>query len=174
MCAGLGFSKDLLGKIGLCGVATDKSNACRRLHAIINKTPGVTLNLPLDMCEIPIRLKRPVRIKKVWWPYLRVETWLSFMLKEHPKLLLGGCSMEGREYEAVFTSFWNDYRRVDPSHPVFSSSIPLTHAVPYMLHGDEGRGANKIPFLVMSWQPVIGHRGLEYCNDTSLLGSYVS
>ena len=41
------------------------------------------------------------------------------------------------------------------------------YVVPYCFHGDEGRGSGRVPFLVLSWQPIVGLKGLDQCNDSS-------
>lgn len=97
---------------------------------------------------------------------LRMDTWLTFLLENYPAYILGG---DAADPSSVFRSFWNDYKHVEGDHPLFASNIPWDRAIPYQIHGDEGRGQNKIPFLVCSWQPVVGHRGLSYVNDTSRL-----
>lgn len=164
-----GFAKDLLGKIGQCG--NSKTNACRNLHTLINKTDGVTLPLPLGVCSIPIRVKRPLSVKQVWWPMLRIDSWLAYFLKEKPQMILGGHDYsDSTSWKAMLAGFWNTYRRVDEHHKVFSSGIPLDSCIPYMLHGDEGRGQCHVPSLVISWQPVVSFLGPRCYSDCSQLG----
>ena len=41
--------------------------------------------------------------------------------------------------------------------------------IPYHIHGDEGRGQLKRPYMVVSWQCVISHHGPQVCNESSFL-----
>ena len=64
---------------------------------------------------------------------------------------------------------FDNYRRVDEHHPVFTTGVELGRVVPYALHGDEGRGLRGKPYLVESWQPIIGVAGPDYTNESSQL-----
>lgn len=137
----------------------------------MKRTPGLTLPISLHSCLIPIKKKRPLRTVNVQWPLVRMDSWLSYFMEHKPQMILGGCdNLEDGSFERLFEDFWKDYAVLDPNHKLFSSNIPRTHAIPYMLHGDEGRGANKVPFLVISWQPLISFVGPDRCNDCTPLG----
>ena len=167
----LGFTKDLLGKIGQCG--NGKRNACRNLHRLINRTKGVTVHLDLDVCPISIRTKRPVGVKDVWWPLLRMDSWLKYFFTELPHMILGGCAVDDdASWRRMFSDFWDTYKQVDGGHQIFKTGYDLGSCIPYMLHGDEGRGQSFVPFLVISWQPVISFRGPTTYSDSSYLPSY--
>lgn len=166
-----GFTKDLLGKIGQCG--NGKRNACRNLHRLINRTKGVTVHLDVDVCPISIRTKRPVAVKDVWWPLLRMDSWLQYFFTELPGMILGGCAGDDEAtWRRMFSDFWDTYRQVDGGHQIFQTDYDLSACIPYMLHGDEGRGQSFVPFLVLSWQPVISFRGPTTYSDSSYLPLY--
>jgi hypothetical protein len=59
---------------------------------------------------------------------------------------------------------------VCPDHPIFNSGhdINFGTAIPIYIHGDEGRGLLKRPYMVISWQCVVGHGGLQVCNDAMI------
>jgi hypothetical protein len=61
--------------------------------------------------------------------------------------LLGGLSMD--EIETVLRNFWDCFRKIHPDHEVFeaidSGQVDPGCLIPFMMHGDEGRGA---PLLV--------------------------
>ncbi|CAL1170532.1 unnamed protein product, partial [Cladocopium goreaui] len=64
-------------------------------------------------------------------------------------------------------AFWQTYQATNPGHPVFSTPFDLKGCVPIFLHGDEGRGLARRPFMVLSWQTVISHHGPGVCNDST-------
>lgn len=67
--------------------------------------------------------------------------------------------------ESMLSRFWSRYAKIDGVHVPYPS-----RTVPWMLHGDEGRGQCKRPLLVVSFQPVIGWSGEEYLNSTKCFG----
>ena len=105
---------------------------------------------------------------EVWWPHISMREWCRFFVSSKPQLLLAGCTPE-QNWMEFFRNFWDDYRLIDRDHPVYSSGYNLGACVPYFVHGDEGRGQNKRPYMVLSWQTVIGHMGIGATNDTSYL-----
>ena len=145
-----------------------KTNVCRNLFTVIRKR-GVSFPVDLDVTKVTIRVRHPkVKNMDVYWPILPMRSWLTSLLKHCPRFLFCGSDALTPTVEETFKSFWHDYRQCDhEDHPVYSSGKPLTHCIPYMLHGDEGRGARKIPFLVQSWQPVITHKGLHHTTTSS-------
>lgn len=152
-----------------------KTNACRNIHTLVKREKGLVLPLDIELFPLKIMKKRPIEVLDVWWPMLSLKQWLSFFLREQPELILGGHGIEDVSgYEAMFCDFWTNYKRIDPKHEIFSqecAGFPLGRCVPMMLHGDEGRGAAKIPFLVLSVQPVISFRGPSVNNDVTRTGS---
>lgn len=75
-------------------------------------------------------------------------------------------------WQQVFTTFWDSYRMVNPNHVIFQElgDFPIACAIPYFIHGDEGRGYCRRPFMVESWQPVISYKGLDKINESGYLG----
>ena len=62
--------------------------------------------------------------------------------------------------------------QVNPNHVIFQElgDFPIACAIPYFIHGDEGRGYCRRPFMVESWQPVISYKGLDKINESGYLG----
>ena len=145
-----------------------KTNVCRNLTKLLHKK-GVTLNVEVDFVQISAkREKKKNRVEKIWFPILRMTAWVRCLLAEAPQLLLAGHSLEDEDgLGSVFSNFWNAYRSVDSTHPIFQSSIALERAIPYMLHGDEGRGQRNVPYMVEAWQVLIGHHGTSKSNESS-------
>ena len=98
-----------------------------------------------------------------------METWVQYLLRNKPQFLLAGHRLQDDHlWGEVFATFWQQYRNYDPEHPVFCEAFDMKACIPYMLHGDEGRGLARKPLMIISWQPLISHRGLGECNDSSL------
>ena len=151
----------------LAGARKNRKNACRLLHHLVHRTPGMTVHIPVDTCLVRVRLRKPVRFRKSWWPMLRMDSWVKWFLANKPQLLLGGSTVSSGEWRNTFTQFWSDYRRSCPNHPLFSTDFNLAGCIPFTIHGDEGRGQVKRPFMVLTWQPVISHLGPVACNHST-------
>ena len=161
----------LLGKLSTA--YRDQRNACRVVRSLVRRTPGVSLKLQIDVCEVHVRLRKPVRCLKVWWPMLRLDKWTTYLLGHKPQLLLGGQQPDDMgNWKRMYYDFWGAYKLLCPDHPIFESGFDVGGCLPYFVHGDEGRGQLKRPYMCISWQLAIGHLGPQVCNDTSYLGSY--
>ena len=154
----------------VAGCFRSQRNACRDITRLIRRTPGATLKLSVDVCKVGVKLRKPIRYASIWWPILTLKSWCKYMLEHCPQLLLGGHGLTDN-FQPTFVEFWEKYKLVCPDHPIFSSGhdINLGTAMPIYIHGDEGRGLLKRPYMVLSWQCVVGHRGLQVCNDSSFL-----
>lgn len=141
-------------------------NACRTIRRLVKCTPGVALKIPVNVFEVHVKLRKPVRVLKTFWPMLTVSDWVRYLVSHKPQLLLAGSSVDGA-WRDTFSGFWEKYRQIDGSHPIYSESFDYSSCIPVLLHGDEGRGHLRRPFLVLSFQCLIGHHGPETVNDTS-------
>ena len=158
----------LLRKVGCAGTSR-RNHACRMIRRLVKRT-GVALDIPIGVCEVHVKLHKPIRARKTLWPILSMSDWVKYMVSRKPQLLLGGNSVKDN-WRKMFSDFWAHYKLVDSTPPIFSESFELGACIPYHVHGDEGRGQLKRPYLVLAWQCVIGHHGPEKVNDTSSLSS---
>ena len=157
----------------LARVGKSRLNACRDLHRILHKTKGVLLPIKIDVCAVHIMRKRPVRRYQVWFPILKLSSWINYFVKNKPQMILGGYHVsQAQEWQMMLGAFWQTYQATNPGHPVFSTPFDLKGCVPNFLHGDEGRGLARRPFMVLSWQTVISHHGPGVCNDSTQLGGH--
>ena len=71
----------------------------------------------------------------------------------------------------MFRQFWSDYKVYSGDHPVFNQGqgVDLSLCVPFFIHGDEGRGQLKRPYMVISTQFAIGLGGVHAINDNTYL-----
>lgn len=156
---------DLLYKIA--GAGRSQQNSCRNLHSLIHKV-GLTLPLRIHTVEIPVRKKKP-KLKKVWvhYPVILPTTWVSYLLKFHSRMILGGSKLENVDsWKRGLLSFWDTYLKTDPTHPMNFGGPPKEATIPLYLHGDEGRGKCRLPLMVQCIQPCISFKGPGFKNSS--------
>ena len=106
---------DSLYKIAAAGRSQQK--AYRNLHSLIHRV-GLTLPPRIHTVEIPMRKKKPQLDKVVaHYPVILPKTWISYLLENHSKLLLGGHKTEDvSNWKVILKKFWAKYLRADPEH----------------------------------------------------------
>ena len=152
-----------------CG--RNKRNACRNLHTLIHRT-GRTL--PVKVSAIPSKVMvvsgKP-KVVTVNFPILLPSAWAETLFKEGGHVLLGGHHVSDVDgYGAMFKDFWSRFQAVRPDHNIFEQDYDHRFCIPYGYHGDEGRGKTRKPVMVLSWQPIMSHRGPRCTNSSGFLG----
>ena len=142
-------------------------NAARNLHKYVHKR-GKTLPIPVSSCRLRIKINRSTAEADVNYPFLKLSSWLQFLLQScGGEFVLGGYQLhENQHYEPMFERFWERYKTVDSSHPLYSEKekCQLATTIPFCLHGDEGRTLAKVPLMVESYQPCIPWIGEDELN----------
>ena len=163
---GGGGKCDLLWKMSRAGMS--KRNACRNLHTLIDKN-NVLFKVRIDVTQIMVAIRKPsYRTKLVWWPIIHMQDWVQSLIRESPQVLLGGYSLEQKAgWQAQLVEFWSLYRNVNPNHCLYTDSFDHKFCIPYFLHGDEGRGYCRRPYMVESFQPVLGWKGTGSTNEAA-------
>ena len=77
--------------------------------------------------------------------------------------------MKGRSLDSAklfqeeLVDFWGKYSMADPSHPFFAAAdrnkSEWSRSIPVAIHGDEGRGRQKQPVMVLAYQPLLPIKG---------------
>ena len=98
-------------------------------------------------------------------PFLRVRDWMQMMLDHNSShILCGLIRPDAKRESAIWKAFWNNWERQEPNHPVFARArageVELERCVPLLVHGDEGRSKNRLPFLVVNVHSILG-RGID-------------
>ena len=153
----------------VAGCYRTERHACRDLTKLIKRTNGVTLDIPISVCKLNVRMRKPVRCMVAYWPVLKMSDWCKFFVRHRPEMLLGGHKITGA-WRPMFAEFWANYRQTCGDHPLFRRDFDFSCCVPFMVHGDEGRGQLRRPYLVVSWQSVIGHLGPHLTTEPGTLG----
>lgn len=165
----VGRKADLLWKLSRAGQS--KTNACRNLHKLIDSN-NILYPVHIDCGLIHVVFRKPeYRSEKVWWPFLRMQAWVEAILQESPRMLLAGHDIANPAgWRQTFSTFWESYRHCNPQHCIYTDGLDTRFCIPYFLHGDEGRGYCRRPFMVESFQPIISHKGLGVTNESGQLG----
>ena len=124
------------------------------------------------MTLVPTKVKVLQRCRQqadVPFPVLLPTSWFKFLLLNHPKVLLGGYELaEVSCWQQLFRDVWSRLNVIEAS--CYSSDRDAleddaeTCRIPIMVHGDEGRGRNKVTTMVISVQPLVGWLGPEFLN----------
>lgn len=142
-------------------IAGWKGHHARNLHSLLHRW-GVTL--PVDVSTEQVLARFGPNDYQVPWPILKPSSWLKTIFRcTNGSPLLGWPLEQKQEWADDLHQFWQRYRYVDPQHACYvDHASRLACCVPYMLHGDEGRGAAKRAIMVCSWQPTVQHAGHSY------------
>lgn len=160
----------MLEEIGRCGRTSGRGkNLSRNFHAVLDRFQR-RMNVTISTCQLTLRTGWPkLKPSQVHYPWISLTSWAKCLLQSEPRYLLGGLNdLSDLEALTVFTTFWDKYESSDPSHPVYQEFLPAERkfVIPICLHGDEGRGKNFHPTLVLSYQVVVHGRGLAYTNTS--------
>ena len=150
-------------RLGKCARG-GSGNACRNLHRMLTDEK---LSLPVSISIIDVPIKEPHRkcSRIVGWPVLRLSDWARCALGRAGHMLLAGhCLEDEPAWRMELKMFWDRYSLIDGEHPLFSSGIDTAATIPFMIHGDEGRGRNKLPLLTISFQGILSHYGSHRLN----------
>ena len=124
--------------------------------------------------ETPVRVVRKGKPRKtnMSFPVIMPSSWLKYSLSVGGEAFLGGCSLDAESaYSEMLETFWAKYATSHPDCPCFEQEdwCP-SRSIPICVHGDEGRGKAKAPIMILSIQPVVGWKGLDYVNCSGSLG----
>ena len=169
-----GIIDPILQKLAKCAKDDDDKNICQKLHTLLAK-PGFSLQVAISHATINIKHARRRKVMEAAWPVLKLSSWLEYIMQEQGgQLLLAGHHIsQSHLWKQDLQEFWARYRAIDPTHPVYcSDTLERDHCytIPFLLHGDEGRGRTKQPVLVISFQGVMSHHGKEKSNISGCLG----
>ena len=105
---------------------------------------------------------------------LKLESWCEFMITHNCWHIMCGLARPDHQREcAILSEFWKRYRALYPNHQLWASNLDWSRTAPLLLHGDEGRGRKKSPFLVCSWHSALG-LGTDAANKNRKHKPYLS
>ena len=96
------------------------------------------------------------------WPVLLLSSWLRFIfVKTNASMLCSGLPL-GNQWTYELKAFWQMFKHVNPHHPIYDYPERLQWTVPFLYHGDEGRGKLRRAVLVTSYQPLLASKGHSF------------
>lgn len=157
-------------KMARCGRAGEKT-VCRNIHTFLKRSNKL---LPVRISHVHLWIrhsrKRPVPTL-VKFPVLRFSDWVRCIFGYGGHFFLGGKSMNHLdEFGEKLEHFWQNFQKVENRLPIFQEeSVNWSRVIPIAIHGDEGRGRQKQPVMVVSVQTIFPiHNGLT--NMSGFLG----
>ena len=131
---------------------------------------GRTLDVPVTFITTKVKvLQRRRQEAEVPFPALLPSSWFKFLLLNHPQVLLGGHELAAvSEWTQLFQDVWSRLKVIEAS--CYSEDLDAleddaeTCRIPIMVHGDEGRGRNKVTTMVIAVQPLVSWLGPEFVN----------
>ena len=113
------------------------------------------MSLPVGISTVttPIRVSRRRKMERKPWPVCFLSSWAKVGLEDYGGFFFaGGLTLDNLpQIESKLAAFWEKYEKAEGE----STPFP-TRTIPFMIHGDEGRGQCKRPVLVLSYQPILG------------------
>ena len=142
---------------------------CRNLHKLIERSCR-GLQVPITTTPAPIKTSRrgrPLKQRTIDYPLMRPSDWVAAIFKGGGHFFLGGCSLDQLgTFQDTLAKFWADYQKMEPD-VVFEGSARF--AIPFALHGDEGRGKGRKPIMILSMQPLITSLDMSTSNLSGCL-----
>ena len=131
----------------------------RDTHQLLAGKLGLALPIPLTTICGPQTSK--TEAKTCEFPILRLRDWAAFLLKSNCWHVLAGLLRpDAKREQAIWASWWERFRQVEPDHEIFTlaaqGTVDLSRCAAILLHGDEGRGRRRQAFLVLSFLSVLG------------------
>ena len=130
--------------------------------------------LPIEVSytTVPIRGLKKRSETRTQWPVLKLSSWAQYELQNGGEMFLAGHNiLQEAAWKSEFRNFWDKYEHIDGSHPVFAiEPTARSTTIPFLLHGDEGRGRGKLPILTISCQCLLSHYGSHRLNMSGSFG----
>lgn len=149
----------MLTALAQCGKGKLDSHACRNLHGLI-KRKGKLLQVNISYMMLQKRLSRRKLVAvEMPHPLLKLSDWARTIFQHGGHFFMKGHSLDSvRTFKEELHTFWVRYAKADPTHPFFRA-VPNQSEwdtyIPIAIHGDEGRGRQKQPVMIISYQPLL-------------------
>ena len=92
---------------------------------------------------------------------ISLQDWCKFLINYNVWHVMCGLRKADRNRECMILSeFWKRYKVANPNSGLWAEfqqyNVDVSRCCPLVLHGDEGRGRKKAPFLITAYHSVIG------------------
>ena len=141
---------------GLNALASSSAKNSERDFQSVIETYQLQLPIPL------VKLPKPLGIRYEGdFNALSLCDWLGFHIEYNTFHILTGLVRPNAKREtAILSEFWARFRLLKPEHELWDVSdkngFDLSHTVPILIHGDEGRGRKRAPLLIVAYHSFLG------------------
>ena len=141
---------------GLNRLAKCNLNASER--DVQRLTDRFQLGLPIPL----VTLKKPLGIRYQGdFHALSLSDWLKFHLEHNTLHILVGLMRPNAQRQMdILQEFWRKFKLLKPEHQLWElvegHSMDLSKTIPVIIHGDEGRGKKRSPFLIVAYHSYLG------------------
>ena len=147
-----------LGELGRCA----EKHSERDTHRLL--VGKYKLALPIPLRHVTCKTG-PDSSDTLDYPVLHLRDWCKFLIRSNNFHVLSGLVRpDALREKAIWNSFWERYRHIEPTHPIYAlaaeNKLDLGNCAAILLHGDEGRGRKRTAFFVLSFRSVLG-RGCQ-------------
>ena len=130
----------------------DTKNPERDTHRLLTKKFSLSLPVPISYLKTDSGLQVPL---------LKLRDWCTFLVRNSCwHIVTGLVRQDQKREEDILEAFWNTYKERCPHHPIFQlakeGKLSLRRTAPVCMHGDEGRGRRRDPFLILSFRSLLG------------------
>ena len=92
---------------------------------------------------------------------ISLRDWCKFIVDYNCWHVLVGLKNPNAQRERdILSEFWRRFKVVCPEHEIWAEisryNVDVSRCAPILLHGDEGRGKKKAPFLIAAYHSMIG------------------
>ena len=92
---------------------------------------------------------------------ISLKDWCKFLIDYNCwHVTVGLRKPDPKRERDILAAFWDRYKQVYPRHEIWAefdkNHVDLSRTCPMLLHGDEGRGRKKAPFLVAAYHSFLG------------------
>lgn len=138
-----------------CGKTKLDSHINRNLQNTI-RNEGKIVPVTISTVQTRIRVsKRRRTLSAVSWPVIRLSSWAECIFDYGGHMFLGGRDLDHADsFAELLADFWAKFQKVDGEFS-FLQRVPQSEwskCVPIAIHGDEGRGKQKLPCMVVGIQ----------------------
>ena len=137
-------------------------SSIRNLAKCSECNPERDVQIMSRKCGLSLGVKiTQVMIQGVSVAVLLLNSWLRFMLQHNMWHIFSGLDKPDPDRaSAQWSIFWENYRAVCPSHPIYARAargeVKLSHTCALLIHGDEGRSRKKNAIFVLSAHSILG------------------
>ena len=141
---------------GLLDLGRCRENNSERDMTVLARRYDLRLPVPLTAID-----KTPGVRFQGEFKVISLRSWAQLLVDYNLWYTLVGLNKPDVERErAILAEFWRLYKLAHPGHEIWETmdrqSVDLTRCCPILLHGDEGRGRKKAPFLICAYHSFIG------------------